>query len=150
MAAESAKLVCLVKAQSHNKRSVPIMHFKVYNDVNNFYDATYDLLMCHEAQNLIPLGNIILGKEGKDKSGWRDPVNWYMATISNSDGVLLVAIMTPPHNITLYAKDNKINESAVSCLVDHIGGYACSRRDGKKRHGTPLCRSLLHNKRAEI
>ena len=96
------------------------MHFKTYTDVNEFYDATYDLLMCHEAQNLIPLGNIILGKEGKDKSGWRDPANWYMATVSDSDGVQLVAIMTPPHNITLYAKDNKIDESAVSCLIDNI------------------------------
>lgn len=30
-------------------------------------------MMRHEAQNLIPLGNVIIGNEGKDKAGWRDP-----------------------------------------------------------------------------
>jgi len=61
--------------------------FKIYHNVNDFYDTTYDLLMRHEAQNLISLGSILLGKEGKDKFGWRDPANWYMATVSDSDGV---------------------------------------------------------------
>ena len=74
------------------------MQFKKYNCVNNFYADTYDVLMRHEAQNLIPLGNIIIGHEGKDKTDWRDPANWYMATVSDSGGIRLTAVMTPPHN----------------------------------------------------
>jgi len=76
--------------------------------------------MCHEAQNIIPLGNIIIGKKGEDKTGWRDPINWFMATVSDDNGIQLVAIMTPPHNITLYARDNKIDESDIACLISGI------------------------------
>lgn len=96
------------------------MQFKLYTDVHQFYKDTYDVLMRHEAQNLIPLGNIIMGHEGKDKTDWRDPVNWLMATISDDKGIQLTAIMTPPHNITLYATDNNINSEAVSCLIDGL------------------------------
>jgi RimJ/RimL family protein N-acetyltransferase len=96
------------------------MQFAIFTDVNKFYDSTYDLFMCHEAQNLIPLGNIIIGKEGKDKTGWRDPASWFMATVSDNTCVQLVAIMTPPHNITLYSRDNKIDESAITCLIAGI------------------------------
>ncbi|MBY0011531.1 GNAT family N-acetyltransferase [Paenibacillus typhae] len=96
------------------------MQFKLYTDVQVFYKDTYDVLMRHEAQNLIPLGNIIMGHEGKDKTDWRDPVNWLMATISDDQGIQLTAIMTPPHNITLYATDNSINPEAISCLIDGL------------------------------
>ncbi|MDF9845300.1 MULTISPECIES: GNAT family N-acetyltransferase [unclassified Paenibacillus] len=96
------------------------MQFKLYTDVHEFYKDTYDVLMRHEAQNLIPLGNIIMGHAGEDKTDWRDPVNWLMATISDDKGIQLTAIMTPPHNITLYATDNNINPEAVSCLIDGL------------------------------
>lgn len=96
------------------------MQFKLYTDVHEFYNDTYDVLMRHEAQNLIPLGNIIIGHEGKDKTDWRDPVNWFMATISDAKGIQLTAIMTPPHNITLYATDNIINPEAINCLIDGL------------------------------
>jgi len=76
--------------------------------------------MRHEAQNMIPLGNLLIGYEGKDKEDWRDPANWYMATVADGSGVLLTAIMTPPHNIALYATDNKINAAAINCLIDGI------------------------------
>jgi len=96
------------------------MNFKQYRDVNEFYDATYDLLMTHETQNNIMLGNIVMGKAGKNKSEWRDPANWFMATIFDNIGIQLIALMTPPHGITLYARDNKIDETAIKCLVDNI------------------------------
>lgn len=96
------------------------MQFKLYKDVHAFYKDTYDVLMRHEAQNLIPLGNVILGHQGKDKEGWRDPVNWLMATISDANGIQLTAVMTPPHNITLYATDNIINPQAINCLIDGL------------------------------
>ena len=96
------------------------MEIKLYTDVHEFYKDTYDVLIRHEAQNLIPLGNIIIGYEGKDKTDWRDPVNWLMATISDAKGIQLTAIMTPPHNITLYATDNIINPEAINCLIDGL------------------------------
>ena len=43
------------------------MQFKLYADVHEFYNDTYDVLMLHEAQNMIPLGNIIIGHIGKDQ-----------------------------------------------------------------------------------
>ena len=96
------------------------MQFKLYTDVHAFYNDTYNVLMRHEAQNMIPLGNIIIGHEGKDKSGWRDPVNWFMATISDVGAIKLIALMTPPHNVTLYATDNIIDPDAVRCLIDGL------------------------------
>ena len=96
------------------------MQFKLYTNVHEFYNDTYHVLMRHEAQNMIPLGNIIIGQEGKDKTGWRDPANWLMATISDASGIHLTALMTPPHNITLYATDNIINPEAVNCLIDGL------------------------------
>jgi len=96
------------------------MRFTIYNDVKAFYKDTYAVLMRHEAQNVIPLGNIIIGNEGTDKSGWRDPVNWFMATVSDDTGILLTAVMTPPHNLTFYATDNKNDEVALLCLLDGI------------------------------
>jgi len=96
------------------------MQFKLYTDVHKFYNDTYDVLMRHEAQNMIPLGNTIIGNEGKDKTEWRDPANWFMAAISDADSIQLTAIMTPPHNITLYATDNIINPEAVNCLIDGL------------------------------
>ncbi len=99
------------------------MQFKLYMDVHEFYNDTYDVLMRHEAQNMIPLGNIIIGHMGEDKTDWRNPVNWLMATVSDANGIRLTAIMTPPHNITLYATDNIINLEAINCLIDGLEDY---------------------------
>lgn len=99
-----------------------MMEFKTYTDVHEFYRDTYEVLMRHEAQNMILLGNIIIGHEGKDKTDWRDPANWLMITISDAEGIRLTALMTPPHNITLYATDNILNPEAVDCLIDGLDG----------------------------
>ena len=96
------------------------MRFNHYKDIKAFYRDTYDVLMRHEAQNLIPLGNVILGNEGKDKTAWRDPAAWFMATVSDGEGLRLTAIMTPPHNLTLYATDNAIDDNAIACLIEGI------------------------------
>jgi RimJ/RimL family protein N-acetyltransferase len=96
------------------------MKFRIFNDVTSFYRDTFDVMMRHEAQNLIPLGNLIIGIEGKDKTDWRDPAAWFMAAVTDSSGIRLTAIMTPPFNLTLYATDNHIDDEAVSCLVEGI------------------------------
>lgn len=96
------------------------MQFKLYTDVHEFFKDTYDVLMRHETQNMILLGNIIMGHKGIDKTDWRDPEKWLMATISDDKGIQLTALMTPPHNITLYATDNLINPEAINCLIDGL------------------------------
>lgn len=100
------------------------MQFNLYTDVHKFYNDTYNILMRHEAQNIIPLGNIIIGHEGKDETDLCDPENWLMATISDASGIQVTAIMTPPYNMTLYATDNIINPKAINCLIDGLKGYA--------------------------
>lgn len=99
------------------------MQFKLYTDVHEFYYDTYDILMRHEAQNIIPLGNIIIGHGGKDKTAWRHPANWMMAAVSDPNGPQLIALMTPPHNLTLYATDNVINPDAIACLIAGLKGH---------------------------
>lgn len=99
------------------------MHFKLYKDVRKFHEDTHDILMCNEAQNFMILGHIKIGCDGKDKAYWRDPVNWVMATVSDEDNILIVALMTPPHNITLYARGNIVNLKAIRCLVDGLKDY---------------------------
>lgn len=96
------------------------MHFSQYTDVNTFYAATKDILMRHEAQNVIPLGNALIGVRGMDKTDWRDPANWFMATVSDHSGIHLTAIMTPPHNLAIYATDNQNNPQAISCLIEGL------------------------------
>ena len=96
------------------------MKFKKYDDVKAFYNDTFEVLMRHEAQNMIQLGNILIGYRGEDKAGWRDPANWLMATVSDETGIRLTAIMTPPHNISLHATDNIICDEALQCLADGL------------------------------
>jgi predicted GNAT family acetyltransferase len=96
------------------------MRFNLYEDVKSFHNDTYDVLLRHEAQNLIPLGNLIIGNEGKDKTEWRDPAGWFMATVTGESGILLTAIMTPPFNLTLYATDNIIDDKTIACLIKGV------------------------------
>jgi len=102
------------------------MKFNLYDDVKVFYNDVYDVLMKHEVQNIIPLGNVIMGNAGQDKTDWRDPVNWFMATVTDGDGIRLTAIMTPPFNLTLYMTENENNEAALACLADGLlsGGFS--------------------------
>ena len=96
------------------------MKFRIYSDVKEFYQVTYKILARHEAQNLIPLGNIIIGNTGSDKTGWRDPAKWFMVTVSDDTGILITAVMTPPYNLTLYETDNQPAEGALNCLIEGI------------------------------
>ena len=112
------------------------MKFKQYTDVHEFYKDTYDVLMLHESQNTIALGNLKIGCDGLDKTEWRDPANWFMATVSDSKGIQLTALMTPPHNIFLYATNNIIRLDAINCLIKGLNdidlpGVITEKRDRK-------------------
>lgn len=96
------------------------MDFFQYRDIKSFYRDTFNIMMRHEAQNIVPLGNIIMGNQGNDTFGWRDTSKWFMATVSDDTGIQLTAVMTPPFNLTLYATDNRINDEALTCLANEI------------------------------
>jgi len=96
------------------------MKFNLYDNVKEFHQDVHSILLTHEAQNMLILGNLKIGYEGKDKHDWRDPVNWVMATVVNEEEILLTALMTPPFGITLYAKDNLVFDEAIKCLVDGL------------------------------
>jgi len=97
------------------------MNFCIYNDVNDFYTDVRETLAAREAQNMIMLGNLIIGVKAEDRRGWRDPLGWFMATVTDEmDSIVLVALMTPPHNLTLFAPNNAINGEAVSFFAGKI------------------------------
>ena len=96
------------------------MKFTLYDNVKTFYADVNEVLLAREAQNMLILGNLIIGYEGKDIFGWRDPANWVMATVAVGGEVRLVGLMTPPFGMTLYAADNKADSAAVKCLVDGL------------------------------
>lgn len=99
------------------------MKFTLYSNVHEFYDAVHDILMRHEAQNKLLLGNLIMGNKGQDKASWRNPKKWLMATVRDEKNILLTALMTPPYNLTLYATDNDINDEGIKCLVEGLKNY---------------------------
>lgn len=97
------------------------MNIKRYFDAKEFYNAVFDVLVKHEVQNSLPLGIVALGNKGGEERGWKNVKNWYMATVLGDNGeIALVAVMTPPMNITLYEADNVPNEQALNCLCENI------------------------------
>jgi len=96
------------------------MRFRLYTDIKEFYRDTYDIFMLHEAENVIPLGNLIIGNQGEDKTGWRDPAGWFMAVVEDEQGIRLTALMTPPYKLTLYATDNAYDDDALRCLIEGL------------------------------
>ncbi|MCL2376217.1 MAG: GNAT family N-acetyltransferase [Defluviitaleaceae bacterium] len=96
------------------------MKFTLYDNAKAFHSNVYEVLLQSEAQNMLILGNLIIGYEGVDTFGWRDPANWVMATISNDGNIRLVALMTPPFGITLYSADNAVDETAIKYLIDGL------------------------------
>lgn len=97
------------------------MIYRRFYEAKAFYNATYPILLKHEVQNSLPLGNVVLGNKGGEPDGWRNTKNWYMSTVSDDAGnIRLVSIMTPPYNITMYETDNLPNDEALNCLCDNI------------------------------
>lgn len=93
------------------------MNLKFYDNVKAFRDSVYDVLLPREAQNLVILGNIIRGVKGEDTYDWRNPAGWVMASVAYSGEIRLVALMTPPFNIVLYAADNVVDKDALAALA---------------------------------
>ena len=94
------------------------MQYSQYTCIHQFYTATYDVIMGDEAQTILPLGIIAIGKEEADKTGGHSQADWFMATVMGSSGICLTAVMTPPKNLSLYATGSQNNPEAIVCLIE--------------------------------
>ena len=95
------------------------MEFTKYTCIQEFYRATHEVIMKNQAQTILPLGNIVIGKN--DETGKHNPADWLMATVSDEKGICLTAVMTPPKEMTLYATNNENDIKAISCLIEGLG-----------------------------
>lgn len=98
------------------------MKLIIYNDIKKFYNDTYEILLRDEVKNLIILGNLLIGIDETDRTSWRNVDNWFMATVKTQNKVILSALMTPPHNLTIYETDNIPNDDALKVLAGGILG----------------------------
>lgn len=94
------------------------MKFNLYKDVKLMYQDTYNILVKNEVLNAILLGNLVIGCKEIETSGWKNTINWFMATISDNQEIKLIALMTPPHNLTLYEVQE--NDECISFLIDNL------------------------------
>jgi len=96
------------------------MQFTQYTDVHAFHQAVSGTLLRHEAQNYILLGNILIGMDSTDNTDWRDPANFFMATVTDHSGIILTAIKTGDKNLVIYATDNKNDPESITCLIESM------------------------------
>ena len=90
------------------------MKFQKYTTTTDFGADVLEILLEHEVQNNLPIG-FINNEHGFDAS------NWFMATIKDESGnVLLTAACTPPFNIVLFETRNKPNDEAVKLLSNEL------------------------------
>jgi predicted GNAT family acetyltransferase len=67
---------------------------------------------------MLLLGNLTIGYEGRDTHGWRNPDKWVMGTVTDGEEIKLIALMTPPFGITLFATVQ--SNEALSTLIDGL------------------------------
>jgi predicted GNAT family acetyltransferase len=84
-----------------------------YNTPSEFKAAAFDTLMTQEVQNNIML---MFAQTPDEKA-----INWFLVVIYDENKTAtLVAAMTPPHNIVLFAAENIVNADAISMLIDYL------------------------------
>ena len=92
----------------------------IYGDVRAFYGDTHEILLQDEVKNIIMLGNMLIGVDGRDRTGWRDSANWFMAAVKDGGRIVLTVLMTPPMNLTLYETGNIQDDGALDTLIGGI------------------------------
>lgn len=91
------------------------MKLELYDNITKFAGDVMDSLMKHEIQNNLIISNCFRGIEGWDTS------SWLMGVVKDSMGVpMLIALMTPPHNLVIYEVDNYPANDALELLVKEI------------------------------
>lgn len=90
------------------------MKLEIYGSTEDFGKDTLELLLENEVQNNLPVGFIT-------DSGDHDTTSWFMATVKDEAGsILLTAACTPPFNLVMYLTRNEPNDAAVQLLSDEI------------------------------
>ena len=95
------------------------MRFELYNDIKTFHSDVYEFLSKDEAKNMVFLGNLSVGLSGDDLTGWRDPMNWVMASVKCDGRVVLAALMIPDDRLQLCAYED-FSPDAISVLVNGL------------------------------
>ncbi len=88
------------------------MIVEFYTDFEKFKSDTREVLLEHEAQNNLFLGNLLYGQYNE---------NWLLITVKEDGGsVLLSCLLTPPFNLLVYETGNRDSGSALEWLIDAI------------------------------
>jgi predicted GNAT family acetyltransferase len=86
-----------------------------YLDAQAFHRDVGDALAAHEVVNNLPLGILIRGVNGEALP------DWFMARVeSPEDPCELIALMTPPRNLLLAARDRSVPLGALELLAEHL------------------------------
>ena len=89
------------------------MKFERYANVETFAADTLDILLENEVQNNLPISFI--------KNTSADTSEWLMSAVKDEAGsVVLIAVCTPPFNITLYETGNRPNNEAINMLSGEL------------------------------
>jgi Predicted acetyltransferase len=95
------------------------MQVQLYSDIKKYTDDVLHILIENEIQNNLIISNCLRGIDGADTG------KWIMATVIDTDGApVLIALMTPPHNVVLYESGNNPNNGALDLLVNE---FICHR-----------------------
>ena len=88
----------------------------IYNNIKQFSDSVINYLELAEAQN-----NLMISGCLKPAA---ETAEWLMASVNRSTGTpQIIAMMTPPYNLMLYAVDNRFDVSTLRVLIDGISIY---------------------------
>lgn len=95
------------------------MQVQLYSDIKKYTDDVLHILIENEIQNNLIISNCLRGIDGADTG------KWVMATVIDTDGApVLIALMTPPHNVVLYELGYNLNNGALDILENE---FICHR-----------------------
>lgn len=88
------------------------MSVHAYTDIGAFQSDVMELLAAHEAENNLPIGILKRGMGSPE-----DPA-WLMLRLEDAAGAtVLIALMTPPHNLLLVSPDRTVPMEALQELL---------------------------------
>lgn len=97
------------------------MIIMTYHKASDFLLKTEKMLIQDEAANNLILGISLLLKNSPERSKSKP----YWTTFEDMAGIILVAMMTPPHQLLVYSNRERVSEAAMLLVQDlHLNGWA--------------------------
>lgn len=93
------------------------MRLTEYTHIDDFLAAAEPVLLAREAENNLPLG--IANRIRHEPHLIH--IAPFLATVADAEGVILVALRTPPYNLILHAE--RQNDAAIARLVSHMHAH---------------------------